>query len=136
MVQEAIVTKLLQENKAEVSVVRASACGKNCSSCDGCAFQNELKVVAFNPINANIGTKVQIESSTPAVFGAVLLVYLLPMICLIAAYLVAAAVGFKEGACIAVGFAGLFLGVAIMLLVNKCLKNKAGIEYTITKELS
>ena len=63
MLQEAVVTKLLPEDRAEVSVVRASACGKNCSSCEGCAFQNELKVVADNPIKANPGTKVQIESS-------------------------------------------------------------------------
>ena len=136
MLQEAVVTKLLPEDRAEVSVVRASACGKNCSSCEGCAFQNELKVVADNPIKANPGTKVQIESSTPVVLGAVLLVYLLPMLSLLVAYFVAAAAGLKEGACIATGFGGLFLGGAIMLLVNRWLKNKASIEYTITKELS
>lgn len=136
MVQDAVVTRLISNGMAEVTVKRASACGKNCSSCEGCALQSEFKVLAHNPIGAKPGAKVSIQSSSGKVFGAVFLVYLLPIFSLVLAYILAAKLGFGEGACIGFGFLGLFIAVACMLLVNKCFKNKTAIEYTITKELS
>ena len=136
MVQDAVIIRLLDEGKAEVSVKRASACGKNCSSCEGCSLQNEFRVIARNSVNARHGAKVLIQSSSQKVFGAVFLVYLVPIFSLLVAYFLAYKLGCGEGACIAFGFAGLFASIIIMLLIGKCLKTKNTIGYIITKELN
>ena len=64
MTQEAVVTKNLSKGMAEIVVVRQSACGGNCAGCKGCAEKNELRVQAYNPIDAKPGQRVIVESST------------------------------------------------------------------------
>lgn len=136
MVQEAIITKLLPNNMAEVAVVRASACGKNCSSCESCVFQNELKVVAKNHILSTPGHKVLIETESSKIFGAAILVYLFPMIAMIAGYILAASAAFSELLCVFFGFVGLAAGFVVVILVHKKIKSNKPISYTIVKELT
>ena len=68
MTQDAIVTRLLPNDMAEVVVTRTTACGSNCGSCESCIFQSELKAVAKNHINARPGQQVVIASRTDQVF--------------------------------------------------------------------
>ena len=136
MIQEAIITKLLPDNMAEVAVVRATACGKSCSSCESCIFQNELKVQAKNSISSIPGKKVLIETESSKIFGVILLVYLLPIITMLAAYIAAAAVNLSENLCIALAFVGFVLGILPMLIFHRRGKNNAKISYTIIKELT
>ena len=75
MTQDAVVTKLLPEGMAEVVVMRGTACGGNCGSCESCMFQKELHTEARNLIQAKPGQKVTIESKSSRIFGAALLVY-------------------------------------------------------------
>ena len=87
MTQEAVVTKLLPSGMAEVAVKRTSACGGNCGSCESCVFQNEMKTPALNRIGAKPGQKVLIESQSSKIFKAAFLVYVLPLLFFLAAYL-------------------------------------------------
>ena len=80
MTQDAIVYRRLSEDMAEVVVTRATACGGNCGSCEACMFQSELKTPARNLIGAKPGQRVVIESKSSKIYGAILLVYVLPLI--------------------------------------------------------
>lgn len=136
MVQEAIITKLMPDGMAEVAVVRATACGKSCSSCESCIFQNELKVLAFNLISSSPGRKVLIESKTSSIFSAAAIVYILPVILMVLAYTIAFFAGAGEGLCISACFIGLFIGLALMVIYHRKKNTEDAITFTIIKELN
>ncbi len=119
MTQEAVVTKLLPDNMAEVAVKRTTACGGNCSSCESCVFENQMKTPALNRVKAKPGQKVMIESQSAKVFKAAFLVYVLPLVFFLAAYALAAAFRLSEAWCIAASFAGLIIGGAVLVLSQK-----------------
>ena len=133
MTQDAIVTKVLPNDMAEVAVARTTACGGNCGSCESCIFQSELKTIARNTIGARIGQKVVIESKSSKIYGAAILVYIMPLILFMAAYAEAYVSGAKEGLCIAISFLGLVLGAAIMVLSQRLKKDKNPITFDIIR---
>ncbi len=133
MTQDAIVTKLLPDNMAEVAVARTTACGGNCGSCESCMFQNELKAVARNSIGARIGQQVVIASKSSRIFSAVLLVYVMPLLLFMTGYALAALAGAGEGLCIAASFLGLLLGAVILVLSQRLRKNKNTITFEIIR---
>ena len=133
MTQDAIVTKLLPNNMAEVAVARTTACGGNCGSCESCMFQNELKAVARNPIGAQPGQRVVIASKSSKVFAAILLVYVMPLVLLVAAYTLAHLAGAGEGLCITASFFGLLLGAGIIVLSQRLKKDKKTITFEIIR---
>lgn len=131
MTNYAVVTKLLPEGKAEIEVVRQSACGGNCASCGGCSKNNIMKAVAINKVNAQPGQRVLIESSSSRIFSAVALVYVMPLVFFVASYIIAAAQGLSEGKCILVSFAALAFSAVILVLSQKLKKNKDEIIFNI-----
>ena len=134
MTQEGIVTGLRPGNMAEVAVTRMTACGGNCGSCESCMLQSEVKTLANNLISAKPGERVLIESKTSAVFGAIALVYVMPLLCFLLGYFIAHAFGASEGLCILCSFAGLFVGALILVLTQRG-KKRARITYDIVKLL-
>ena len=124
MTQEALVIKLLPKGMAEVLVVRGTACGSNCGNCESCMYQNELKTQARNLIGARPGQKVIIESKTSMVFGAAMLVYVMPMILFLLGYALAYSLGAAEGLCVAASFIGLMVGAAIIVISQRMKKEK------------
>jgi len=130
MTQEALVTKLMPNKMAEVLVVRGTACGSNCGSCESCIYQNELKTLARNLIEAKPGQRVIIESKSSMVFGAAILVYVIPLVLFLIGYALAYLAGASEGICIAASFAGLLLGAALIVLSQRMKK-----EETITFDI-
>ncbi len=133
MTQDAVVTRVLPNDMAEVAVARATACGGNCGSCESCIFQSEIKTLAKNRIGAKPGQKVVIASASSKVFGAALLVYIMPLVLFIAAYAVAAFAGAGEGLRIGVSFLGLSLGAAILVLSQRLKRNKEPITFEIIR---
>lgn len=84
MTQITTVEKIINHTYAEVSVLRASACGHDCEKCGGCGAESvTIMVQAKNPLDAQPGQKVIVESSTAEVMYMVTLVYLLPMTALV-----------------------------------------------------
>ena len=131
MTQEAIVTKLLPNGMAEVAVTRTTACGGNCGSCESCIFQSELKTSARNLVDANPGQRVLIESSSSRIYGAALLVYILPLILLLLGFALATLLKLSEGAAIAMSFAGLLLGAVVIVLSQRRRSKKTEITFSI-----
>lgn len=133
MTQDAIVYKCLDEERAEVVVTRATACGANCSSCEACIFQNELKTVARNLIGARPGQRVLIESKSSHVYGAILLVYIVPILLAVLACFAAYAVGASEGICVLCTFLGFLLGAVITVLTQRLRRDRNPITFDIIK---
>lgn len=131
MTQDAIVFKCLNDEMAEVVVTRATACGSNCSSCEACVFQNELKTVARNLIGAKPGQKVLIESKSSRVYGAILLVYIVPILLAIIGCFSAYASGASEGICVLCTFLGFMLGAAVVVISQKLKRDKQSITFDI-----
>lgn len=125
MTQDAVVTKLLPDNMAEVAVARTTACGGNCGSCESCIFQSQLKTAARNLVGAKPGQRVIIESKSSSIYKAALLVYVFPIILTLAGYLLAYAAGGAEGICVASAFAGLVLGAVMVVLSQRIKKGNA-----------
>lgn len=133
MTQEAVVTKVLPNGMAEVAVRRTTACGGNCASCDSCVFERELKTLAKNTVQAAPGQKVLIESQTSKVFGAAILVYILPLILFLCGYLLASLFGLNEPGCIVVSFLALLVGAAIVVLSQKRRRAGSAITFEIVE---
>lgn len=133
MTQEAVVTRVFPNNMAEVAVTRTTACGGNCGNCESCIFQSELKAMAKNRVSARPGQKVLIESKSSKVFGAALLVYILPLIFFLAGFAIAYSLGAAEGVCVAVSFLGLAVGAAVVVASQRLKKNKNPISFDIVE---
>lgn len=130
MTNEGVVTKLLPNSMAEVAVARSTACGGNCGSCEACAFQNTLKTVATNRPGALPGQRVVVETSSSVIFGAAMLVYVMPLLFFIAGYAAASALGASEGISILVSFLALALS-AVLLVATQRRKKKNDIRFDI-----
>lgn len=133
MTQEAVVTRVFPNNMAEVAVTRTTACGGNCGNCESCIFQSELKAMAKNRVSARPGQKVLIESKSSKVFGAALLVYILPLVFFLAGFAIAYCLGAAEGVCVAVSFLGLAAGAAVVVASQRLKKNKNPISFDIVE---
>ncbi len=131
MTQDAVVLKLLPDGMAEVAVTRATACGGNCGSCESCMFQKELRAVARNLIQAQPGQKVTIESKSSLIFGAAVLVYVMPLLFFLLGYAAAAVLGAGEGIRILVSFAALLVSACVLVLSQRMNKRKKPITFDI-----
>lgn len=131
MTQDAIVTKLLPHDMAEVAVTRSTACGGNCGSCESCMFQSELKAVARNLIEAKPGQRVVIESKSSRIFGAAILVYVMPLLFFLLGYALAALAGAGEGIRILVSFAALLVSAVVLVLSQRRENDKKPITFDI-----
>lgn len=131
MTQEAVITKLLPEGLAEVVVTRGTACGSNCGNCESCIYDSKVKALAKNEIQAGKGEKVVISSKTSFVFGAAILVYVMPLALFLLGFAVAYMLGAGEGICVLVSFLGLVLGAVIIVLSERLKRDKKPLIYTI-----
>ncbi|MCR5664405.1 MAG: SoxR reducing system RseC family protein [Oscillospiraceae bacterium] len=131
MTQEAVVTRLLPEGMAEVAVKRTTACGGNCGSCESCVFENELKTPALNRIEAKPGQKVLIRSESSKVFGAAMLVYVMPLLFFLFGYALAVVLGLSENLRIVFSFVFLLIGAVVLVLSQRRKKAENAITFEI-----
>ena len=119
MTQNGVVTKLLDDGRAEVSVERGTACGGRCDGCETCIYASTLRIAAENAVYAKPGDRVILESGTKGVVGAAALVYLLPVLLFFAGYAAGAAAGLGQGLCILTSLAGVLAGAALVVLIGR-----------------
>ncbi len=131
MTQDPVLIRLLPNDMAEVVVTRATACGGNCGSCESCMFQSELHTEARNLIQAKPGQRVTIESKSSRIFGAALLVYIMPLLFFLAGYAVAAALGAGEGIKILVSFVSLLISALVLVLTQRLNQKQKPITFDI-----
>ena len=128
MTQIATVEKILRGGRAEISVPRKSACGHDCESCSGCGMQgSSTHAVALNPIGAQAGQKVVVESSNKRV-------YAVPIVLFLIGYFASYALT-SEGLRYAVAIAAFCLGIVPAILYDRKLKREGGLAFTIIRTL-
>ena len=132
MTQFAIIKKLTAPDKAEVEVLRGTACGDDCGSCEVCHYASKIRVEARNDVGAQLGDRVEIEARTSRVLGAAVLVYVVPFILFFIGYAVAAALNFSEGLSMVMSFAAFAVGMVIVVIVGRR-HRKNPITYNITR---
>lgn len=133
MQQRARVTACLPNGRAQIAVIRESACSGDCHHCAGCgAVQQTVHAVAQNPIGAQCGEVVLIESAGGTVLLAAALIYLLPLGLFLGGYLTAMRFAWHPfltgGACFA-------LGLLPAILYNRHIKKNPP-DYRIVKRLN
>ena len=129
MTQNGVVTKLLDNNRAEVAVERGTACGGNCGGCEACVFDSRITISAENRISAKPGDRVVLESATRAVLGAAALVYLLPLLFLFGGYAVGEAFRLAQGLCVLTSLLGAAAGLGCVAALGRRRKE---IAFSIT----
>ncbi len=78
------------DNHAKVMIRKHSACGK----CGKCSSDNNMTVVVNNHLNAKIGDMVILEMEEGNLLNAAILIYFVPLVGLIAGYLLGVGLGF------------------------------------------
>ena len=132
MTQYAIIKKLTGPERAEVEVLRGTACGDDCGSCEVCHYASKIRVEARNAIGASVGDKVEIETATSRVLGAAVLVYVVPFVLFFIGYALAALVfELAEAPSMLVSFGFFAMGFVVIALVGRRHK-KNPITYEIT----
>lgn len=104
-------------SKAKVRIARMSSCGGDCGSCGGC--DNVISVEAQNPVNAKSGDRVELEMPTQTVMGAALLVYVIPIIALIAGYAIGAVLFKSETLSILIGLVAMVASFCAISLYSR-----------------
>lgn len=132
MTQEGIVTKAMDNGLAEVMVERTTACGE-CANREVCQYTSEIRTYAKNTIGAREGEKVIIQSKSSEIIGAAFLLYIVPLIVLLAGYMLIARTGAPEMHCIAGAFGGFAVAVAIVTIYQRQRTKKKQIEFEIVR---
>lgn len=116
------------DGTAQVAYMRQSACSGDCHKCSGCgAVEQTMIFTARNPIGANPGALVTVESATGPVLKAAAVLYMLPLVLFIAGYLVG--MQWQLGGLIgALAFA---LSIAIIVCYDRLVMRKRNTVYTI-----
>ena len=132
MKQVAMVHSIENTQTAVIEVLRKSACSGDCSSCKGCSGhhpEQAIRVRASNPIGAEVGDRVWVESESKEVFTSIGIAYILPIVLMIAFYFIPLG---SEGLQILVSLAGFMLGVGICWLYARKLGKKQNVRAVIT----
>ena len=128
MEQVVKVRRLLPDGMAEVIRIRESACSGDCHKCAGCgAAQQTMLFSAHNAIGAKPGDTVVVESDTGTVLKGAVLLYVLPLLTFLVAYIAGENLW---GRGILTGIAGFVLGMLPIKLYDRHLAKK-GTVYTI-----
>ena len=124
------VHRIREDGRADIILVRESACSGDCHKCSGCGAQKETMIVeAENPIRAQVGDFVVLTSDTGSVMKAVLAVYLVPMVLFFAGFGLGMAMNWGS---FLLGGLGFGLGVAFAVWFDRRTAKKNNTVYTIT----
>ena len=130
MQQQVQVSRVYPNGDCEVFVLRESACSGDCHKCSGCGAQaQQVFVRARNPIGAGPGDKVIVASRTRQVLPAILVVYILPLVLMLAGYFAGLALRVSAGGLACAGFA---LGVAFIIACDRLVARRQGVTYELT----
>ena len=119
MIQNAVVTKILDGKRAQVTVARSSACAGNCASCAGCSNGNRITATADNPVCAGVGDNVRVSVNTAAFMGVTALVYLFPLATFFLGYFLAALLQLSEGLSAVTAMCSLGLGLLLSVIIHR-----------------
>lgn len=116
------------DGTAQVLCVRESACSGDCHKCSGCGAAKETLIfTAQNPIGARPGELVTVESASGPVLKAAAVLYMLPLVLFIGAYLV----GMKWQLGGLFGALAFALSIGLVIGYDRLVMKKKNTVYTI-----
>lgn len=133
--QQTGIVKETKHGVASVMITRSSACGESCASCGLCPGQTAV-VEAQNGVNAAAGDTVIIDMPDKKVLGAAFLVYIVPLIFLIAGYFLGGVIFKTEAMSIVSGLFLMALSFLIIAASDRKIKKHCThrIERIVTEE--
>ncbi len=133
MTQIATVERILPGGMAEISVPRKSACGHDCEECAGCGVSGaSVRAAARNPIGAEVGQKVVVESSTKKLLGVMLVVYILPFALFLLGYFCTGALA-DEALRYGIAIAAFAVGIIPALIYDRRMRRTGALTFTIVR---
>ncbi|MGI6308841.1 MAG: SoxR reducing system RseC family protein [Dethiobacteria bacterium] len=121
------VMELVENNKALVKVQQHSACA-GCGACKGFFGDPEKKghllVEVMNPIGAQKGEVVRLEARSQEILFAAFLLYLLPVLALLAGLFAGRGFAISRGLSVSPDLGGLALGLTAMVSVFLILRGQ------------
>ncbi len=118
------------DGTARVMHIRESACSGDCHHCSGCGAAKETLVfTARNPIGAQPGALVRVESASGPVLAAAAVLYILPLVLFFAGYLAGALLWDRGGL---TGLAAFAVGIVLAAVYDRKVARKQKTVYTIT----
>lgn len=134
MTQIATVERIIDSDHAEISVPRKSACGHDCEECAGCGVSGAaVRAKALNPIGAEPGQKVVVQSDTGKMLHIIALVYLTPVVLFLAGYLLTLAVTSSPALQYLAAGIGFVLGVLLAVRYDRRLRRQGGLSFQIVR---
>lgn len=134
MTQIATVERVLDATHAVISVPRKSACGHDCAECAGCGITGTaVQAKALNPIGAEPGQQVVVQSSTKHMLRMIAVVYLMPVALFLVGYLAGLALTERVGVQYALAVCGFALGFVPAALYDRRLRAAGGMSFTIVR---
>ena len=134
MTQIATVERIIDDNHAEISVPRKSACGHDCEECAGCGVSGAaVHARALNPIGAKPGQKVVVQSDTRKMLRIIALVYLTPVMLFLAGYLAAMAATPSTAVQYLTAVIGFSAGILLAVLYDRRLRRQGGLSFQIVR---
>ena len=129
MEQRARVRRLMDDGKAQVMVIRESACSGDCHKCSGCgAVQETLLFEAENPVGAKPGDLVVIRSESGPVLRSAAVLYMLPLVLFFLGY----SLGARWGIGALLGCLAFAASIALVVVYDRKVQAKIHTVYTIT----
>lgn len=130
MTQNVRVKKRNSDGTAQVVHIRQSACSGDCHKCSGCgAVQEAVELTARNPIEAEAGDLVVMESETGPVLAAAAVLYVLPLVLFFVGYFLGQAL-FSQGG--VAGCLAFVLSVVLVIRYDRRMARRKETVYTIT----
>lgn len=121
-------------NQATVLVRRASACGENCAHCKGACTPTAHRARVDNPIGAKKGDLVKIETPDGVVLRSAILVYIVPIAVMFAAFALVYTLTANGDFGILAAFLGLAAGFFGLRAIDRRIAPKPVITHIIGKE--
>ena len=135
MTQIATVERIIDQNHAEISVPRKSACGHDCEECAGCGVTGAaVRAKALNVIGAQPGEKVVVESDTDKMLRIICLVYLTPVALFLAGYLGTWFLG-SDALRYGIAALGFAAGIAAAMSYDRRLRARGGFGMALPRGL-
>ena len=124
------VHRLHPDGRADIILVRESACSGDCHKCSGCgAAKESILITAENPLGASAGDLVVVRSETGPVLKAAAVLYMMPLVLFFTGYALAEALGFSGALS---GCLAFVLSVVLIVIYDRRMAKKDNTIYTIT----
>ena len=131
MREQGIVTKALAPQLIEVAFQRSEAC-KNCRACH-IINDKDMAIEAINDVGARVNDVVEIDIPSAEIVRASIMVFLIPIFCLIGGYLIVDKLTSSQTLATIAGLAGLALSFFVIRWYDTQVQQKDSSRATVIK---